>query len=238
MTIEEYLDELCASLAVDPLRRDEIRLETHLHLRDRVHILRQQGVAEEEANAQALTEFGDPKGLAFRFNQTEPGASPLEPKQCSSSFSNALLFFAVGSFLMLLCRLGLLESGSGVGIEDFLLTVFLPATLAVLGFGLRRGQAWANPTAALLALALLIGFMALQGERFGPPPSEFVDASSAYASAANDGIIDNSAGREWKSLCVDALPMAFLGWEGVGGYLLLFGMGRLWKNPTGKRAWA
>jgi hypothetical protein len=206
MTIEEYLDELCASLTVEPLRRDEIRLETHLHLRDRVHILQQQGLPEEEANAQALTEFGDPKDLALRFNQTASVASPLELKQRTPSFSSALLFFAVGSFLMLLCRLGLLVSGSGVGIGDFLLTLCLPAALAVLGFGMRRRQAWSNTTAALLVLALLIGFMAFQGERFGPPPSEFVDASSASVSATNDGII--------------------------------FGMGRLWKNPTAKRAWA
>lgn len=64
MNIEEYLSRLDENLEADPLRRDEIRLEVHGHLRERVEELTADGLTREAAEARAIDEFGPPEEYA------------------------------------------------------------------------------------------------------------------------------------------------------------------------------
>ena len=64
MTIDEYLERLTTGLDSDPLRRDEIRLEVHGHLRERVEELAADGMERAAAEARALEEFGPPEEYA------------------------------------------------------------------------------------------------------------------------------------------------------------------------------
>src|SRR5688572_29592158 len=68
MQMDAYLDDLCHALTVDPLRRDEIRLEVHTHLRQRADALVREGMNREAAEARAVEEFGDPSETAARFS--------------------------------------------------------------------------------------------------------------------------------------------------------------------------
>jgi hypothetical protein len=70
--IETYLDRLCTALTVDPLRRDEIRLEVHTHHRARVEGLLKSGLARERAEEHATCEAGSPESLAESMNGTPP----------------------------------------------------------------------------------------------------------------------------------------------------------------------
>jgi hypothetical protein len=67
-SIEAYLNELCAALTVDSLRRDEIRLDIHRTLREQAEARQRKGVDPYEAEAQAVREFGSVVSVASRFN--------------------------------------------------------------------------------------------------------------------------------------------------------------------------
>lgn len=56
--IDAYLDELVARLDCDPLRRDEIRLEVHSHIRELVEEERHAGKSQADAVGRALERFG------------------------------------------------------------------------------------------------------------------------------------------------------------------------------------
>jgi hypothetical protein len=62
--IDAYLDELVARLDCDPLRRDEIRLEVHSHIRELVEEERRAGKSEADAVGRALERFGPVEEVA------------------------------------------------------------------------------------------------------------------------------------------------------------------------------
>ncbi|MBW3623435.1 MAG: permease prefix domain 1-containing protein [Armatimonadetes bacterium] len=70
MNIEEYLQEMCTALNVDPLRRDEIRLEVHTHLQARAEALHKSGMTPERAEEHATREAGSPEALAKSMDGT------------------------------------------------------------------------------------------------------------------------------------------------------------------------
>lgn len=71
--LDAYLDELVAYLNCDPLRRDEIRLEVHAHLREMVETNLAAGMAAEQAVEAAVDEFGPPREVARRLTAANCG---------------------------------------------------------------------------------------------------------------------------------------------------------------------
>jgi HAAS len=76
--IDGYLDALVAHLECDPLRRDEIRLEVHTHLRELVASERRQGKSEEDAALAAIRRFGPVEEVAARLSDVHRG-QPADP---------------------------------------------------------------------------------------------------------------------------------------------------------------
>lgn len=66
--VDAYLDELASHLDCDPLRRDEIRLEAHCHLRELVEHHRSSGMDPAEAAGAAIREFGPAVEVARRLS--------------------------------------------------------------------------------------------------------------------------------------------------------------------------
>jgi hypothetical protein len=71
--VDAYLDELVSHLDCDPLRRDEIRLEVHSHLRELIDSGLQEGLPESDAVAAALERFGPAEQVARRLTAIHRG---------------------------------------------------------------------------------------------------------------------------------------------------------------------
>ena len=71
--IDQYLEEVVAQLDCDPLRRDEIRLEVHHHLRELVGDGVASGKSEEDAITDALHQFGAADAVAERLTAVHRG---------------------------------------------------------------------------------------------------------------------------------------------------------------------
>lgn len=74
--LDAYLEELVSHLDCDPLRRDEIRLEVHGHLRQLVEDHEREGMAAGAAAAAALAAFGEPQAVAARLTEANQGRPP------------------------------------------------------------------------------------------------------------------------------------------------------------------
>jgi len=72
-TLDAYLDELASHLDCDPLRRDEIRLEVHAHLREMVEQRRAEGLPTDQAEQAAITAFGTAERVARRLATANRG---------------------------------------------------------------------------------------------------------------------------------------------------------------------
>lgn len=79
--IDAYLDELVSVLDCDPLRRDEIRLEVHSHLRELMDEERRAGKPEQEAVVSALERFGPVEEVAPGLAVANRGRSPEVPRR-------------------------------------------------------------------------------------------------------------------------------------------------------------
>jgi len=76
--LDAYLDELVAHLDCDPLRRDEIRLEVHAHLRELVDAHRARGASPQEAAETAIREFGPAEEVARRLTAANLDRVPVQ----------------------------------------------------------------------------------------------------------------------------------------------------------------
>lgn len=164
MTIDEYLQRLTAGLEADPLRRDEIRLEVHGHLRERVEELAADGMERAAAEDRAMEEFGPPEEYARALSG--PGRLPtwLRMDRHIVRLGWCYVAYAVVGILIL-ASYSLLAAGGYLGeaIRDAALAEaaqpqsgFVNAVVAaavilylIAGMGLVRRRPWAR----LLAFA-------------------------------------------------------------------------------------
>ena len=110
MRIEEYLHHLCAALKVDPLRRDEIRLEVHTHLRQRAYALMQKGLPLETAEEWATEEFGAPEEVAFQMSRIPPPPAVSIMDRHVSRLGRLMIAAGIGYFPLLLYTNGLRDN--------------------------------------------------------------------------------------------------------------------------------
>jgi hypothetical protein len=171
MSIEEYLDRMCASLTVDPLRRDEIRLETHLHLRERVEDLVSQGMDRPSAEDRAVTEFGDPSEIGERLSRNRPFSLP---RRITPPIRNAaILLFALGfeqSPGLLLSANNLISHPQPLTFQRTGMPILLILFPMISAAGLLQGRSWARWTGALASavyLSLLLSAIPQQYAHFG-----------------------------------------------------------------------
>lgn len=73
-TLEAYLDEVVSHLDGDPLRRDEIRLQVHAHLRELIDERVREGAAPEEAEREVLSGLGRAEDVAAEWSRWLPGS--------------------------------------------------------------------------------------------------------------------------------------------------------------------
>jgi hypothetical protein len=102
MGIDDYLDELCAALAVDSLRRDEIRLEVHTHLRQRANALMQKGLPAATAEEWAVEEFGYPEEMALQMSGIPASPAPHDLTPHVERLGNLLVTTGLGHLLLFL----------------------------------------------------------------------------------------------------------------------------------------
>lgn len=76
--IAAYVDDLVSRLECDPLKRDEIRLEVHLHLRELVDAEMAAGADAEAAQEAAIRQFGSVEEVAARLAMVHDLA-PIPP---------------------------------------------------------------------------------------------------------------------------------------------------------------
>ena len=150
MTIERYLDMLCGRLSVDPLRRDEIRLEVHTHLRQRADDLQSRGLDRETAEAWAAEEFGDPLDVASRLSVSQPAWVAPQVRSHADCAGLLLIFFGLSEYVTCL-GLGML-AGGGVNVG---LASVCEGLRVFLGWSLVRHRRWARFPAMGLALVWL-----------------------------------------------------------------------------------
>ena len=74
--LDEYLNELVSLLDCDPLRRDEIRLEVHSHLRELLEKEKREGRSPTEAAQAAIAQFGTAEEVARRLTAANRGRVP------------------------------------------------------------------------------------------------------------------------------------------------------------------
>lgn len=153
MEIEDYLDTLCAALTSTPLRRDEVRLEVHQHLRERADILMGRGMCPEEAESRAVAEFGAPEELADKFSLYK-GKRSRNITHRPAEWVGVLLI----SYALIQCvytcvsfALPLHDTGSKA---YSLLTIFCSVLIAylILGRSLLHHRSWARIPTLLLTL--------------------------------------------------------------------------------------
>ena len=74
--LDAYLGELVSRLDCDPLRRDEIRLEVHSHLRELLEKEKREGKSPTEAAQEAIARFGTADEVARRLAPVNRGRVP------------------------------------------------------------------------------------------------------------------------------------------------------------------
>ena len=75
--LDPYLDELVSLLDCDPLRRDEIRLEVHSHLRELMQEQTRRGRTPEESARAAIARFGAAEAAARGLGVARRGRRPV-----------------------------------------------------------------------------------------------------------------------------------------------------------------
>jgi hypothetical protein len=167
MDIEAYLNQLCDCLSVDPLRRDEIRLETHIHLRERTEELISQGMDRSTAEDQAVMEFGDPSEMAARLNGSRPFSLPTHIK--NPIRNAAILLFALGfeqSPGLLLSASTLVSHPHPFAFERSGLPILLVVFPMIAGIGLLRGRLWARWAGVLASATYTALILSMLPQRF------------------------------------------------------------------------
>jgi hypothetical protein len=152
MTIDHYLDDLCASLAVDPLRRDEIRLETHQHLRERTRDLIRQGIDPMDAEERATMEFGDVVEVASRLSATpslHSSAELFRPIRSAAIMMIGLGFYWLCTILVTTNLDYFQRERLSQKIFDLVLVSLLYPLPVLAGMGLLRRSRWARWGAVL-----------------------------------------------------------------------------------------
>lgn len=176
--IEPYLNALCAALNVDPLRRDEIRLEVHTHLRQRADALVRDGMDPETAERRAMEEFGEPHIVALQMDRHR-GVFPLPrlERGWTRHIQRVGVFFYATGFIGLililtdLCR-SLISAAPQNGFwflqhQPYLKWDLLPIPLGfcllhlALGLALMHLQRWARLAAMFLGLLYLLAFLGM-----------------------------------------------------------------------------
>ena len=165
MRIEEYLQQLCASLDVDLLRRDEIRLEAHQHLRERAESLMEEGLNLAEAEERAVAEFGPPEQVARQLSSSL-GPAPLT--KSAKQVGWAALAFAIYGGLLVAVAVPLGLYGLAYVGPNRLWLWLWPAILLVMGLlyvgcgmALRQHRAWARLPVIVLSILSLASFPGL-----------------------------------------------------------------------------
>ena len=74
--LDAYLGELVSRLDCDPLRRDEIRLEVHSHLRELLEKEKREGKSPTEAAQAAIAQFGTADEVARKLTAVNRGRVP------------------------------------------------------------------------------------------------------------------------------------------------------------------
>lgn len=163
MRIEEYLSKLCASLKVDPLRRDEIRLEMHLHLRERADAYRRQGLDAEEAERRATAEFGDPADLAAQLSLPRPASSFLHIARHVDRVGALFIGYGIVNLLAMIMLIVLFQSRVlGMNLQpDWIMPLILVIVLVLaalqmfFGMALLHHRRWARVPVMVLSVLTL-----------------------------------------------------------------------------------
>jgi hypothetical protein len=159
MTIDHYLDDLCASLAVDSLRRDEIRLETHLHLKERVEDLVSQGMDRARAEERATQEFGEPSETAARLSENRPLSFPVRLKTPVRNVAILMIVLGVQYFSGLLFIVSDLANHPHPFTWQRVYPLLLEALPLIAGIGLLRGRWWSRWAGIVPAVAFPAFFL-------------------------------------------------------------------------------
>ncbi len=163
MTIDEYLERLTAGLDADPLRRDEIRLEVHGHLRERVEELAADGAERAAAETRAMEEFGPPEEYARALSGPHRMPTWLRMDRHVARLGWCYVGYAIIGILVLtafailnreipVAGVSATDHGSGVALIGAAAIVLY----LVVGMALVRRRPWARRL-ALAAVLLHIG---------------------------------------------------------------------------------
>jgi hypothetical protein len=120
--LDAYLDEIVARLDCDPLRRDEIRLEVHAHLRELLDGEEEKGRSPAEAAQAAIARFGPAEEVAGRLAAANRGRTPTRdlaaPGRRALAVTCAFAAACVAmSLLAALARMALPKVGTTVRVE-------------------------------------------------------------------------------------------------------------------------
>ena len=173
--LDAYLDELVSLLDCDPLRRDEIRLEVHSHLRELLQEQTRKGKPPAEAARTAIAQFGTAEEVARRLTAANRGrvatraAMPLGRRSVAVAvaFASSLVaMVGLNGLTMTLLRALRLEVAHPYGL---VFTVTYVVTHLAYG-ALAAFVVWAvsrRPWDALLVCAVIETLVVLP-ERSGP----------------------------------------------------------------------